>query len=399
MKSFLRSLPGKPLRVRLGWLLLAAVLFGSAAALTYANRHVWLNRFRYLDLPAFDPHRQSFTCVHQADVAPPPDPEAQRWFEQGRALLGGDQDEAGKDYNSAIALWLKAAERKHWDAQGNLITLYMSGTGVQRDRERALQLLEEAMAWGEPRAWSLMAIFQDDGDDSGLGGGKPAFYAFLQKAADKGQPEALTLIGKKLFFPGDSDELEIWNNHKLGQQMLECALAQGHADAARQLGMAYVREETSAGNLRAMDYYQSGVKLGDEGAADALRSAFEHGPAPYVPALSADRQRSRRYQVFVDALHAFPTLRFPRLDDVLPLPPAALPHWDGNKDRLLAAAMAVGAKRPQAAPVAAARKEEPLSPEQQRLLEAAAGALLRQLNNDMNDASERVEQENARPHQ
>jgi hypothetical protein len=54
-----------------------------------------------------------------------------------------------------------------------------------------------------------------------------------------------------------------------------------------------------------------------------------------------DTARSERYGILGDALYLNPDLRFPNLDKVLPLPPAPLPRWDGNKQSLIDAAKAV----------------------------------------------------------
>ena len=59
----------------------------------------------------------------------------------------------------------------------------------------------------------------------------------------------------------------------------------------------------------------------------------------YVPFI--DKARGKRYAVLRNALEFNPDRRFPNLDKILPLPPAALPPWDGQRDSLLAAAMAV----------------------------------------------------------
>jgi hypothetical protein len=60
-----------------------------------------------------------------------------------------------------------------------------------------------------------------------------------------------------------------------------------------------------------------------------------------------DKARSERYVVLHNALNLNPLLRFPNLDKVLPLPPAALPPWDGDKQPLIDAAKGVTPRPPE----------------------------------------------------
>ncbi|MGB7193677.1 MAG: DUF6396 domain-containing protein [Collimonas pratensis] len=335
-RKFLYSLSHKPKYVRFGLLLFAAVLLVIVTQFFYENRHITSSKLRYTSLPLFQPHRAAFICIQQAAVVPPIDPEADRWFEQGMALTSEDKYEEDKDYKTAAVLWAKAAQRKHWKAQNNLAGLYLRGKGVPQDSEKALQLTEEAMAWGVPQAWDNMGSYHMQG----VGGLKPdatAAYAFWQKAADMGGSSAQTRLGAQLLAIYDSPKDGFWANKKIGLKMLECALAQGDGNAAYKLGLEYELQKTSEGNSRALAYYQAGVKYGNEKCADTLDIAFAGGPLDH-PAPFVDHDRERRYQVFGKALGDNPDLRFPNLDKVLPLPPEKLPYWDGDENHLLDAA-------------------------------------------------------------
>ena len=119
--------------------------------------------------------------------------------------------------------------------------------------------------------------------------------------------------------------------------MLRCAFSQGHGKAAEELGLEYAVHEDFA---KAIPTYHEGVKFGSEVSANALRSIFKNvNNSKRAPAL--DRARAERYAILADALYRNPDLRFPNLDKVLPLPPAALPKWDGNRRTLINAAKAV----------------------------------------------------------
>jgi hypothetical protein len=109
-----------------------------------------------------------------------------------------------------------------------------------------------------------------------------------------------------------------------------------------------------------------GVKLGCEKCANKL--AIEFGDpfdiatmlVPYV-----DKARGKRYRVLSNELGFNPDARFPNIDKVLPLPPADLPPWNGDRDTLLEAAMGVSLKRPPPPPTAASQYTD------RRFLEAA----------------------------
>ncbi|MHA6827397.1 hypothetical protein ACQUJV_14390 [Ralstonia pseudosolanacearum] len=71
---------------------------------------------RNMSLKAFNPHRQEFVCKHEADVVPPIDPEAEQWNLRALALTNSLLWPDQRDYKGAVALWTKAAERKHCGA-------------------------------------------------------------------------------------------------------------------------------------------------------------------------------------------------------------------------------------------------------------------------------------------
>ena len=85
----------------------------------------------------------------------------------------------------------------------------------------------------------------------------------------------------------------------------------------------------------ALKYYQLAVKAGSDTAALALQQAFLAPPPEndfdYL-ALSKDEERSRRYDLLSDFLHRYSYLNptVDDIDDIVPLPPAKLPPWDGK---------------------------------------------------------------------
>ena len=291
---------------------------------------------RNMRLTAFDPHRAGFVCIHEADVAPPIDPEAERWLQEGLALTSATLWPRERNYPRAVELWQQAAERHHWKAMLNLANAYAQGEGVERDSERAVQIVEQAMNLGIPSAYDVMGSYSMEG--RGVKQSADRAYAFWQLAADKGSASAMAYLGPKLLGVYDNPNAGFWGNRKEGLKMLECALAQGNGTAAYQLGGTIVgnRPELDEDNLRALQVLHEGVKFGSAKSASYLFAAFEDA-TPLVGNM-ADKPRAERYSTLAAALRYDPDLRLPNLDKVLPLPPAKLPPWDGSKQSLVEAA-------------------------------------------------------------
>ena len=126
--------------------------------------------------------------------------------------------------------------------------------------------------------------------------------------------------------------------------MLECAYSQGDGRAGYELGLEYATlgQTDKTKKAPALQYFQQAVKWGSERAAGALTSDFDLGPSDTSCVVSeVDKPRSERYMILGDALYRNPDLRFPNLDKVLPLPPAKLPMWNGDKETLINAAKAI----------------------------------------------------------
>jgi hypothetical protein len=200
------------------------------------------------------------------------------------------------------------------------------------------------MRLGVPAAYDRMGTYHMNG--TGVRGGATRAYAFWQLAAKMGSPEALTFLGGKMYAKYDAPDGSWWANAAVGIKMLECAYGQGYGQAAHELGLAYTvpmdhaatREELA----RALRVWHSGVKFGCAQCAARLSIEFDN---PFDPmrmvAPHLDKARAERYVVLSDALDFDPERRFPNLDKVLPLPPADLPPWNGDRDTLVKAARGV----------------------------------------------------------
>jgi hypothetical protein len=294
---------------------------------------------RNMSLKAFDPYRDDFICKHEADVAPPIDAEAEQWNQQALALTSRLLWPEDRDHKKAIQFWQKAAERKHWKAILNLANAYAQGEGVNRDTEKAVQIVEAAMKLGIPGAYDLMGTYHMEG--LGVKQDASRAYAFWELAADMGSASAQAYLGDKLKPLYGDPQRGRWGNRKVGLKMLECSFAQSNGKAAFALGLTLEGTDKSLGedSARALFILHEGVKFGSADCANYLFATFDNGES--MVNNIKDRSRAERYSVLSDILERDPDLRFPNLDKVLPLPPAALPQWNGDKQTLIDAAKAV----------------------------------------------------------
>ncbi len=306
---------------------------------------------RNQSLPLFNPHVADFTCEIEASKVPPIDAQADDWFLEARALEDPEIFVDDRDYKKIVDLTRQAAERLHWKAMLNLASLYVEGRDPLYGNEEAVQLVEKAMKLGIPAAYDRMGTYY--ANSTGVDGDITRAYAFWQKAAQMGNPQAMAFLGEKLTAGEDRPSIDMWDNIPVATKMLECAVAQGYGPAAYDLYYLYAAPRTADGTIigdhrtpetkdRALKILHEGVRLGCAQCARDLSIEFSD---PFnladmlVPFI--DKARGERYAVLNRALGFNPNRRFPNLDKILPLPPADLPPWDGQRKSLLDAAMGV----------------------------------------------------------
>jgi len=312
-------------------------------ALTSTLRTAVSDLPRYEKLPMFNPHRRAFACVYQDQHVPPIDPQAELWFQQALALDDPNIYPDKRDYPKIYQLYTQAGERNHWKAMLNLATLILSDhpSVPEHDPEMAIRWVEKAMKLGIPDAYDMMGIYHQNGLVKG--GNATSAYAFFQRAADLGSPSAMTFLGDKLAATYDDPSEGFWGNIPVATEMLQCALAQGYGDAAEALGYLY-KGTTPESKLQALTVFHEGVKLGSAKCAIALSAEFDGMNLTNGRNIIGhiDKARAERYNKLGDALEFYGgRLKLPNLDKVLPLPPAPLPKWDGDKQSLIDGAKAV----------------------------------------------------------
>ena len=159
---------------------------------------------------------------------------------------------------------------------------------------------------------------------------KDGKYAYLRKAADLGSREAQYVVADMLGKINDDDTLEM--RIRLIDQLRACASGQGLGDASEMLGLRLERKKEYP---KALEAFHQGVKNGSELSANVLSEVFHNKREnKYLDDLNLteDSERARRYKIIGDYLYEKDYLqpKVPDLDDIVPLPPAPLPEWDGK---------------------------------------------------------------------
>lgn len=306
---------------------------------------------REVQFPSFDPHIAEFACKYSATL-PPLDAEADVWFMEARALENPEIFHTDIDYKKIVALTKKAADRHHWKAMLNLASLYVEGRDAGRGEKEAVDLVEKAMGLGIPAAYDRMGTYYLNG--TGVNQDSTHAYALFRKAAEMGSPESMAFLGEKLLAAEDRPSKGWWANVPVGLQMLSCAISHGYGGAAWDLAAYYRqpigRKATVADKALALRILHDGVRLGGMTAARSLMTVFRSNRPSSYDLVPPDVARRERYSQFTTALEFDPSDRFPNLDRVLPLPPAELPPWNGDRDTLLAAARGITAPAPVSTP-------------------------------------------------
>ncbi|MCT6518980.1 sel1 repeat family protein [Proteus vulgaris] len=264
-----------------------------------------------------------FTCVHEKDVFPPLDPEADKWFKQAVQLSKQDNP----NFNQIAQLYRQAAEKGHYKAIGNLQVMIAEGdiepsVGKYRTDE-VIELVERLIQMNIPFGYYIMGTYLDRG--YGVEQDKGAAFSYMLKAAVMGNPDGQYVIGQK-FIDGRTELYRL----DLGRSMLACSSAQGFIKASYQLATLYKVQDNNY-NL-ALYYYQEAVKQGDSQSVFQLYRGFQSTSINNWDYLGQklDLERVHRYELIRKEITRNPNAKFPDIDKIVPLPPAPLPEWDGT---------------------------------------------------------------------
>ncbi|ASQ76652.1 hypothetical protein B1023_09320 [Enterobacter hormaechei] len=338
----------------LSCLMLAACDGGSAPAT--ANKDFSMNPLS--DINA----RLAFTCKHETIPAPSADTDV--LFKYARWLQVNNRLKEDKTVDGQIErLYRIAAANGHYKANINLQNGAMRGqfslTGAEHLR-MSQQLIDARVATG----YYFVAIFLKNGA-AGLQQDTDMALRYYRKAADEGSAQAQAYVAEKLFMAGTA--------YDVAAQMRRCAAEQGEGEAASDLG---VNLQGKARYQEALEAFQLGVAAGDGSSARFLANGFS-GPEPtdrlYYLGQQKDLERARRYKQIGDILsrYSYRSPAVPEINDIVPLPPAPLPAWDGKLKWLEAYNANIEPPKPDEALIERLAKDRQLNPATGRPLPAS----------------------------
>ena len=281
---------------------------------------------------AFDPKRTEYTCATWTPP-PPPDAESHLWYRAATLLDAKDWRMNKEEFQDMIVLYEAAASKGHYQAINNLYLLYthvQGSTGIMYNplHNRARKWLHYGLDknWAMANYWLFDALYEGN---AGYRCNPQLGLAYLQKAVDLGVPLAqyeLSLIYDKQFKDMNAREL-----------LLGCAAKQGFSAAMEELSrIKRIRYENLQESLLLM---HNAVRQGGEGGGGAalkLKMVFAKNKElmDQFSDIHADPIREAAYKELKVALKGTgtksgnPFYTFPRLDEVLPPPPAKT-HWKG----------------------------------------------------------------------
>ena len=275
-----------------------------------------------------------FTC--KKEEIPPLSEETQQLYNYAlyHDLHNMWTGEKGDDVWNGLARYYRIAAA-NGDYKANVRLQYLLNTGrISTDMPQTeVHNLNEELAKQLPATayYNLYGYL-----DVGYGvrteeGGK---YAYLRKAADLGSREAQYTVAEMLADIEDSEETQEAFKFRLNlvEQLWACASEQGLGEASGNLG-SFLRLDKRYDE--ALKVSHQGVKNGDSISALVLSHAFESEvQADNLNFLdvSPDDERVKRYHMISSYLSRYDYLqpKVPDLDEIVPLPPAKLPKWDGK---------------------------------------------------------------------
>ncbi len=268
----------------------------------------------------------AFTCAKEADRIPPRDPEADQLYQHARWLRRNNLLKDDPAVYPAIERLVRIATARGHD-KANLALRGMLKNGQAQSLnpiKESVDLVEELIRRGIPGGYYDMGNYLMQG--YGVVGDFDLGKRYYRKAADLGSPDAQYLIGDKLIDTRRHPPEVVL----IGLQMLRCAAEQGHTEAAVGLGV-YIYEEKPK---EAMEAYQLGAKAGNSLCASRMKLGFKLVDPKEIGYLGVtpDPERARRYEIIWKFLSDYDYLdpKVPEIDEIVPLPPAQLPTWDGK---------------------------------------------------------------------
>ncbi|MDE1715809.1 sel1 repeat family protein [Chromobacterium amazonense] len=266
----------------------------------------------------------AFTCVYEKDHLPKLNPEADQLYRYARYVQKNNllKDDVSV-YPELERYFRIATAYDHFKANLELRQMIGKGQAWTSDPvKETLDLTEVLIKQGVPGGYYDMARYID----SGYGVKKDPELAlrYYRKSADMGSPDGQYYVAEKLAPLDRAPEV--------ARQMRRCAAEQGHGEAADSLARDLKGDKLYP---QALEAFQLGVKGGNEASVSTMAEAFldpqKDDPIHFMN-VAKDLERSTRYKIIGDTLSRYSYLHptVSELDEIVPLPPAKLPPWDGK---------------------------------------------------------------------
>ena len=325
------------------WNLIAGALVVIATGTYFLQQHLEYVKMHTMPpgLQAFDVNGPVPTCGRWKDtMLKTRDPAAYRLYINARKLWRSkiEWQLTRQEALSILHDVQAAANQGDWGARALMAYFYRSGLGpldknhvLDPDADKLVGILREAVAAGQAWGYYDLGVAHEHGYGGAAQDAQIA-WAYYRKAAELGSPEAQMALASAYV------KIKRWDAEKA---MLMCAYKQGHGPAAYDLG---VTAKLNKDFETALKYYQAGVSFGSKDAAAVMMFFFDtkewnlrdkkDQDALKQLDIRPDPERKSRYNQISDVLEINPDLRLTRLDQVLPLPPAELPAWQGVQDAI-----------------------------------------------------------------
>jgi len=269
---------------------------------------------------AIDWSSLEFKCVHEKDLLPKPDAEADGWYQQANSLYKTGDKNGNQDLlKQSFDLMLKAALRGHIKAMHNVSLAYADGEGVKASERKAVEWAEKLVNLNVGMGYYQMGTFLEQG--VGVKQDRKAALTYFRKAADRGNAQGQLASGRKIADAlAQSAPAEKGRGFAISRAMLQCALDQGLAEAGYNLGKHYQIFEKRI--PEALIAFQAAAKLGHNQSLFTLMLIFKEGRY----GIEKDQARATCYQRLSDESDEDKTKKFPDLDRICPLPPKRMPN-------------------------------------------------------------------------
>ncbi|KMK52390.1 hypothetical protein RO21_01210 [[Actinobacillus] muris] len=271
----------------------------------------------------------TFECRHE--IRPPLSPETQQLYlyalyhDLHNMWNGKKGDEI---WQKMATLYRIAAYNGDYKANLRLQWLIETGRVAVKKPQTEVYLLNKELEKQLP-ATAMYKLYYHLDSRYGVSTKPGGQFAYLRKAADMGSREAQYELGEMLINIQDKSSYPV--RKALREQLLACSAAQGNGDAAKWLGIRFQAEQKYSD---AVKMFHQGAKNGNIPSAFSLWSGFlpdAKKNKEYI-GVTSDLERSKRYHIIYNFLSDYEFLqpKVPDLDDIVPLPPAKLPAWDGK---------------------------------------------------------------------